>query len=118
MFSDQKYSGDCMLTRYRNSYWLSYDFKYSQNYTCLNGNAVSMSVGVLSIVSDLYAVILPYVILRNYELHMNRRQRIGLNIIFSLGLMVAGAGIARTYYLWMIGNSYAGHTCATIKFHC
>ena len=30
----------------------------------------------------------------------------GLNIIFSLSLLVAGAGIARTYYLWQVGHQY------------
>lgn len=89
-----------------NSYWLSYDFSYHKPYKCIDGNVFSLCVGILSVISDLYAVGLPYIILRHYNLDVPRRQRIGLNIIFALGLLVAGAGVARTYQLWKINHTY------------
>ena len=64
-----------------------------------------LSLEFLSIISDVYAVILPSIMLRHYDLDIPRRQKIGLNIIFGLGLVVAGCGVARTYYLWRI-NQY------------
>lgn len=96
----------CLICRPLDAYWLSYDFHYDDNFQCVNGNVLSICVGVFSVISDLYAVILPFVILRHYNLDVPRRQRIGLNIIFSLSLLVAGAGIARTYYLWKINHTY------------
>lgn len=96
----------CLICRPLDAYWLSYDFTYNKSFKCVDGNALSLCVGILSVVSDLYAVILPYVILRHYDLNIPRRQRIGLNIIFSLSIMVAGAGVARTYYLWRINHTY------------
>ncbi|EMC95582.1 hypothetical protein BAUCODRAFT_40492, partial [Baudoinia panamericana UAMH 10762] len=97
----------CLICQPLSAYWLSYDFRYDKPYKCINdGTALSICVGVFSVISDLYAVILPYVILRRYDLHASRRQEIGLNILFSLSLSVAGAGIARTYYLWQINHTY------------
>jgi len=88
------------------AYWLAYDLDYAKSYTCVNSNASGLVVGIGSVISDLYAVILPFVILRSYSLNVPRRQTIGLNLIFSLSLLVAGAGIARTYYLWQVGHQY------------
>lgn len=98
--------GYCLMCRPLDAYWLSYDFTYNKPYTCVDGDAISLCVGILSVVSDLYAVILPFIILRHYDLDVPRRQRVGLNIVFSLSIMVAGAGIARTYYLWEINHTY------------
>ncbi|KAF2773743.1 hypothetical protein EJ03DRAFT_286011, partial [Teratosphaeria nubilosa] len=98
----------CFLCRPLDSYWLSYDLlhPYTRHYKCIDGTAFSLSIGVLSVVSDLYAVFLPMIVLRKHDLDVPRRQRIGLNIIFGLGALVAGAGIARTYYLWKINHNY------------
>ena len=60
--------------------------------------------GVVSVVSDFYSVILPMGMLRHFE--TDRRKKIALNAIFSLGLLVVGAGAARTYYLSKLGTHY------------
>lgn len=69
------------------AYWLSYNFGYDKPYTCLNGNVLSPLVGVLSVVSDLYAVLLPCIWLHRYNLHITLRQRIGLDVVFALGTL-------------------------------
>lgn len=94
----------CFICRPLAAYWLSYNFDYTGSYQCVDGDLLSMFVGILSVISDIYAVALPFVILQHYNLEVPRRQRLGLNIIFSLSLIVAGAGIARTYYLWKIST--------------
>lgn len=96
----------CLVCRPLSAYWESYDLNYTGTYTCINGNVLSPMVGVLSVVSDLYAVLLPFLMLRQYDLNVSRRQRIALDAIFALGLLVAGAGIGRTYYLWKIDHTY------------
>ena len=70
------------------AYWMAYDPTYEAEYTCAPGTmAFVPTLGVLSVVSDLYAVALPFFILRHYALDIPRRQKIGLNIIFATGLL-------------------------------
>jgi hypothetical protein len=70
------------------AYWMAFDPTYEVEYTCAPGTmAFVPTLGVLSVVSDLYAVALPFFILRHYALDIPRRQKIGLNIIFATGLL-------------------------------
>jgi hypothetical protein len=98
--------GYLLICRPLQAYWMSYDYNWNQPYTCAPANGINPVIGVLSVLSDVYAVALPFVILHYYTLDVPRAQRIGLNIIFALGLLVAGAGIGRTYYLIKLGNTY------------
>ena len=75
----------CLVCQPLDAYWLSYNFNYDEDFTCINGNVLSPLVGVLSVVSDIYAVALPCIMLYCYNLDVPRRQKIGLNIIFALG---------------------------------
>lgn len=96
----------CLICQPLSSYWASYNFTYDKPYKCIDGNVLTVIAGVLSIISDLYAVILPCLMLRHYDLDVPRRQKIGLNIIFALGTIVAGCSCVRTYYLWKINHTY------------
>ena len=96
----------CLICQPLSSYWLSYRLDYHEPYTCIDGNVLSPFVGVLSVITDIYSVVLPCIMLQNYDLDVSRRQKIGLNVVFGLGLLVAGAGIARTYYLYEINHTY------------
>jgi hypothetical protein len=92
---------DCRPTR---AYWMAFDIKYAitADYKCLkDSNVINTTVGVCAAISDLYAVALPCVITWNSA--VPKRQRIALNAIFCLGLVVVGAGGARTY--WLISKS-------------
>ncbi|QIW95024.1 hypothetical protein AMS68_000542 [Peltaster fructicola] len=77
------------------------------DFKCLNGDALTIVVGVITIASDLYAAVFPVAMFHfhSHELNITKRQRIALNVIFCLGLSVTGVGIARTYYLWEIGQN-------------
>jgi len=44
-------------------------------------------------------------VLRHYQLDVTLKQKIALNMIFCLGFLATGAGIARSYYLWQIAHS-------------
>ena len=77
----------CFICRPLDAYWLSYDFGYDKQYTCVDGNVLSPFVGILSMTSDIYTVVLPCVMLQHFELSIPRRQKIGLNIVFALGSM-------------------------------
>ena len=98
--------GYLLICRPLEAYWMSYDYNWHKEFTCASANAINPVIGVLSILSDIYAVALPFIILHYYTLDVPRAQKIGLNIIFALGLLVAGAGVGRTYYLIKLGNTY------------
>ncbi|KAI7139985.1 hypothetical protein KC352_g29687, partial [Hortaea werneckii] len=96
----------CLICRPLDAYWLSYNQGYDEPYQCIHGDVLTIFVGALSVVSDVYVVALPFVILQSFDLEVPRRQKVALDIIFSLSIIVAGAGIARTYYLWKINRTY------------
>lgn len=77
----------CFMCQPLSAYWESYNYDYDREFTCLNGNILSPFVGALSVFTDVYAVILPCAMLARVNLDVPRRQKIGLNVIFGLGLM-------------------------------
>jgi hypothetical protein len=81
------------------SYWRAFDIQYAmtQSYTCLDTSAINAITGVCAVVSDVYAVALPCIITWHYAIP--KRQKIALNVIFSLGLIVVVASCIRTYWL-------------------
>ena len=86
------------------AYWKSYSPSYTQSYECTDTTSLNPISGTLSVVSDLYSVVLPMAMMWHFE--MDKRKKIALNAIFSLGLIVVGAGAARTYYLTKLGTGY------------
>ena len=77
----------CLICQPLSAYWKSYNFTYDKEFKCIDGNVLTVLTGVISVFSDLYAVILPFLMLRHYQLDVPMRQKIGLNIMFSLGLV-------------------------------
>jgi hypothetical protein len=81
------------------AYWKAFDPVYAttHNYTCLDTKIINTLAGVFAATSDLYSVALPCII--TWHFSVPRAQKIALNIIFSLGLLVVAASGVRTYYL-------------------
>lgn len=81
------------------AYWRAFDPKYAltQDYTCLDTRIINTLAGVFAAASDVYAVALPCII--TWHFSVPRAQKIALNIIFSLGLLIVAASGVRTYYL-------------------
>ncbi|OQO13935.1 hypothetical protein B0A48_00810 [Cryoendolithus antarcticus] len=81
------------------AYWKAFNPIYAttQEYTCIDTKVINILAGVFASLSDLYAVALPCII--TWNLDMPRPQKIGLNIIFSLGLGVIAISGVRTYWL-------------------
>lgn len=81
------------------AYWRAFDIEYAltQNYTCLDTSAINAITGVCAVISDVYAVALPCIITWHYA--VPRRQKIALNVIFSLGFIVVIGSCLRTYWL-------------------
>jgi hypothetical protein len=65
---------------------------------CLDEGAVTLWCGIISCVADLLCTILPIpVVLR---LRMPLRQRFGICVLLSAGILVTIAGVIRTYFIW------------------
>ncbi|KAK0252515.1 hypothetical protein B0A54_05774 [Friedmanniomyces endolithicus] len=86
------------------AYWKAYSLTYTKSYTCANTKNLNPLAGALSVFSDLYSVVLPMGMLRHFE--ASKRQKLALNAIFSLGLIVVAAGCVRTYYIYQLGVDY------------
>lgn len=80
------------------AYWLSYDpdFLSTQDWSCVDAGQLNIAMGLFSVVTDLYAVLLPCLMLRNFD--APRRRKIALNVVFAFGLIVVVAGSVRTFY--------------------
>jgi hypothetical protein len=87
------------------AYWKSFNLTYlaTQDFKCGDTRYANILSGALSIASDLWSVLLPCMMLRNFD--APRRQKIALNCIFCLGLLVVAAGSVRTYYLEKLGHT-------------
>jgi hypothetical protein len=66
-------------------------------YQCVDRRYVDPLVGVLSVFSDLYSMAIPVYIVS--KLKMEKKKKLVLYGVFCCGLVVVGAGCARTYYL-------------------
>nr|POE71378.1 hypothetical protein CFP56_62473 [Quercus suber] len=102
------YSSACILAlllscRPVNAYWKAFNVLYAQsgNFSCTDTRALNPINGCLAVLSDLYSVLLPMAMLWNFE--CPRRQKIALNFMFSIGLVVVAVGSVRTYYLYQLG---------------
>lgn len=85
------------------AYWKSFDIYWKGDFHCIQSKYTNVLSGAMSVASDLYSVLLPCIML--YKFDAPRRQKIALNVIFCLGLLVVAAGSVRTYYLEKVGHS-------------
>ncbi|KAM0717484.1 hypothetical protein Q7P37_007336 [Cladosporium fusiforme] len=85
------------------AYWKSKNPTWDGEYTCIDSRPSNLLSGIISVVSDFYSVLLPCLMLWNFE--APRAQKIALNVIFCLGLLVTAAGSVRTYYLHQLGHT-------------
>jgi hypothetical protein len=93
-----------LVCRPLNAYWKSYSITYRGSYTCGNERIPLVLSAALSAVSDIYSSVLPMLFVR--KLRLSTRQRISLFLLFSVGLLTAGTGVARFYYLWKVTINY------------
>lgn len=78
------------------AYWKAFDPTYQKDFNCADTSVINALSGAFAIPGDLYAVGLPWAM--TWKLQMPRRQKIALNAVFSLGLVVVAACGVRTYY--------------------
>ncbi|KAF1815448.1 hypothetical protein P152DRAFT_470882 [Eremomyces bilateralis CBS 781.70] len=79
------------------TYWQRYDPSFTGKYTCMNFKISAPASGAFSTFGDFIAVLIPWVMLSDLQVPL--RQKIALYMIFAVGLLVVGAGIARTVFI-------------------
>lgn len=77
--------------------WKSLDLTWTTKYSCATRSVPDEMVGILSVFSDIYSMVIPVYVVS--KLKMPRGNKIVLYVVFCCGLVVCGAGGARTYYL-------------------
>ena len=80
------------------AYWKSFNPSFTRHYTCVDTTIINLLAGILAIVSDVYSIALPCFMTRHFELPA--RQKVALNVLFSVAIVVVAASAVRTYYHW------------------
>jgi hypothetical protein len=84
--------------------WKVFDPYYEGQWTCADTRASSYAAGVLAVLSDCYSLVLPWAM--TWPLEMPRRQKIALNMVFSIGIIVVIAACFRTKHAVDLGSDY------------
>jgi len=84
--------------------WKVFDPYYEEQWTCADTRASSYAAGVLAVLSDTYSLVLPWAM--TWPLEMPRRQKIALNMVFSVGVIVVVAACFRTKHAVDLGSDY------------
>ncbi|PSN59014.1 hypothetical protein BS50DRAFT_449075, partial [Corynespora cassiicola Philippines] len=91
--------------------------------TCMNEGVATIAIGVINCVADFCCTMLPIPMVA--QLNMPTKQRIAVVVLFSLGFIVTGAGIVRTWYIYVslirewdqTWFAYPLWICAAIEIH-
>lgn len=86
------------------AYWKSYSLTYTKSFKYADEHVPIVLSAAVSVFSDIYASVLPMLLVR--RLRLSRRQRISLFVLFSAGLLTAGTGAVRIYYLDKVTTNY------------
>ncbi|QDS68591.1 hypothetical protein FKW77_000730 [Venturia effusa] len=78
--------------------WKSLDITWTGSYRCVDRNLVDPLNGVFSVFSDAYSIVIPVLVVR--RLSMPAVRKVLLYLVFCCGLIVIGAGVART--IWTV----------------
>ena len=83
---------------------MAYDPLWKHKYHCTDTKWINPLTSILYVVSDLYAVALPWMLLR--RLQMAHRQKLQLHLLFSLGVTVTAISATRTWAMIKFGEIY------------
>lgn len=83
---------------------MAYDPTWRHKYHCTDTKWINPLTSILYVVSDLYAVALPWLLLQ--RLQIAARQKLQLHLLFGLGLVVAAISAARTWAMVRFGTDY------------
>ena len=65
--------------------WLAYNPAFTTPYTCLDRRIIDVMVGLSSVITDFYALLLPELLIRN--LHISQRQKMVLYLLLGCNIL-------------------------------
>jgi hypothetical protein len=65
---------------------MAWDFTWRQSWHCSDGQWLNYFIGIVSVLSDIYAISLPLALLEKTELHMTWKQKWTTYFFFLLGI--------------------------------
>lgn len=71
---------------------------------CISQGTVLLVGGIINTLTDFAVVLIPVRTVTNLDLPP--RQKVLVTTLFGLGLLSAAAGVARTYYTYMVTRTY------------
>jgi len=82
------------------AYWKAFSATYTEDWHCTDTKIINPISGAMSVFSDAYAMILPMMIMRHFD--MPTRKKVALNLVFSLGII--GRCILGNVLAWIQGR--------------
>ena len=76
----------CFICDPLRAYWMSFSSTWDGTQHCADGRWMNYFNGIVSVVSDFYAVALPLAVLEHTELHISWKQRWVTDLFFLLGI--------------------------------
>lgn len=71
---------------------------------CINQTASLLVAGIVNTLTDFIVVLLP--IHTVWSLQLPRREALAVILLFAFGFIGCGAGIARTYFMYMVTQTW------------
>lgn len=68
------------------AYWMSFDLTWEASWHCADAQWLNYFVGIVSVISDFYAIVLPLAVLGHAELHISWKQRWTTYFFFLLSI--------------------------------
>ena len=72
------------------AYWKAFDPEWDVVWHCADGQWLNYFIGIVSVISDLYAIALPLIIIGQTELHIPWKQKWTTYFFFCLGIRYVG----------------------------
>ncbi|KAF2097809.1 hypothetical protein NA57DRAFT_56991 [Rhizodiscina lignyota] len=80
-----------------NASWKSLNISYNEPYKCAYRGIFDPMWGIVSVVSDVYAIVLPEILVKRLQIKL--RQKLILAVLFGCGISTVATGIARSVFL-------------------
>lgn len=76
----------CFICDPLRSYWMSFSPTWEEPWHCADGKWLNYFIGIVSVISDFYAIALPLAVLEQAELQISWKQKWTTYFFFVLGI--------------------------------
>ncbi|KAI1802860.1 hypothetical protein F4811DRAFT_562889 [Daldinia bambusicola] len=80
---------------------------------CSDRRALDVGMGFFNLAMDVFILVLPQRVI--WRLQMTKARRIGVTVVFSVGVLACGCAVGRLYFNWIAEYSGQGDTTYTVS---